>query len=161
MIIECLVKREGPTTIVLGQTKYLFTPVPGAKKGEMSTSICDIVTEEHLNYLLNPARGGQFREFEQEQTEQDRKVSRSKDDTFLGYSIQKYHDSGYMIVDLRAKNKPLFVGMDGLWKEQAINLTPFPTEFQAFNWLKEELEEKLAIIEEEETPKKKEPKSKT
>lgn len=160
MLIECLIRREGPTTLVLAQTKYLFTPVPGSKKREPSTSVCDIVTEEHINYLLDPKRKGQFREYNPEQIEQDVKETRAQNNVYLGYSIQKYHDVGYIAIDQRIKNKPRYAGMDGIWKDQSTGLTPFPTEFQAFEWLKEELQFEAQEVEEKPAEVKKEVKSK-
>lgn len=134
MQMECLIKREGPTNLTLEKTKYTFWPIPGSKKGEPSTSVCEVTKEEHVQYLL---RTGQFREYIQEQAIADAAVKVKS--PLEGFSIEKYLDSGYVAVDKRNKEFK-YCGPDGQWKKEKANINPFKTEIEAFQWLKEEAE---------------------
>ncbi len=140
MLIECLTRREGQTTIQLEKVIYTFLPIPGGKKGEQTTSFCEISTEKHLEYLLHPNRKGQFREYDPELSRVEMVERQKKNTQFMGYSIQKFQDSGYIVVDQKDPKHPKYAAIEGRWIDQRQGLTPFPTEFQAFQWLKEEVE---------------------
>jgi hypothetical protein len=146
MIIECLVRREGPTTIELEKTKYLFMPIPGvAKKGISTTSICQITAEEHIQYLL---KRPSFREYDAAQSAKEQKEYEKNLGIYSGFSVQKYQDKGYIVVDLRDKKKPRYGDNHGRWVEEIGGLSPFSTEFQAYEFLKEEIA--MAEVETEE-----------
>ena len=145
MFVECLIRRVGPTPLELGKTRYMFMPVPDPKRksGEPSTSICDISSEEHLEFLLknwnNPEKKkhAQFRPWADGQEAVEEKVI-----NMSGYSIVKHQDGraeGYRIENINVKPKQ-YAGNDGEWKTNTQSLSPFDTEFSAWQWLKEELE---------------------
>jgi len=135
MMVECLIKREGPTPVELGRTRYMFMPIPdpNRKSGEPSTSVCEINAEEHLEFLL---KSNQFRPYKMGQ-------SAPKDDNIdlSGYSIVIHREGkfeGYRIENNGVKPK-LYVGTDGVWKKVIQGLTPFDSEFAAWQWLRDEV----------------------
>jgi hypothetical protein len=135
MLIECLIKREGPTPVELGKTRYMFMPIPNLnrKSGEPSTSVCEINSEEHLEFLL---KSNQFRPYKDGQI-----VEEVKDVDLTGFSIVKHQEGrmeGYRIEDGTVKPKE-YIGSDGVRRKTLQNLPPFDTEFTAWQWLREEV----------------------
>jgi hypothetical protein len=136
MLIECLIKRDGPTPVELGKTRYIFQQVvdPNRKPGEPSTSVCEVNAEEHLEFLL---KGKQFRPYKPGQPIPEEKVI-----NLSGYSIVKHQDGrteGYRVENSNVKPKK-YAGSDGQWKDNSQGMTPFDTEFSAWQWLKDEVE---------------------
>uniref|UniRef100_A0A6M3IDC0 Uncharacterized protein n=1 Tax=viral metagenome TaxID=1070528 RepID=A0A6M3IDC0_9ZZZZ len=132
MLIECLVRRDGPTPIVMGIVKYLFMPLrkPGTKSDGFVTSVCDITSEEHLKHCEKFP--GTFRPYVEGQALPDDMIQKSIDLT--GYAIEKTVDNkGYIVID---KVKKMYVGVDGNWKPDRSGLTPFENDFAAYQWLK-------------------------
>ncbi len=136
MLIECMIKRTGPTPIELGKVRYMFMPIPipGRRSDEPSTSVCEINAEEHLEFLL---KSRQFRPYKDGQVGVVEHVT-----DLSGYSIVKHQDGrteGYRIENNTSKPK-LYVGSDGVWRKSVQNLVPFATEFMAWQWLREQTE---------------------
>lgn len=134
MLIECLIRREGPTTVILESTKYMFMPIPGSKKGEATTSVCDISTERHINHLLAT---GQYREYDQDRAIEEAKKRSEEKPKYAGCAIEKYLDSGYVAVK-KGSSHP-YAGPDGVWRKDKTG-TCFKTEIEAYNFLREEVE---------------------
>jgi hypothetical protein len=152
MIIECLTRREGPTTIVLAKTNYLFMPVMGSKKGVKTTSICQITAQEHLDYLLKRPN---FREYEANQSRKEQVEYEKSLGVYTGFSVQKHQDKGYICVDLRDKKAPKYADSHERWTTEIQGLSPWPTEFQAWEFLKSSVDsgETNELIEEKKTSK--------
>ena len=136
MIVECTIEREGPTPVQLEKTAYMFRPLPDPKrkKGEPSTSVCEITDPEHLKFLF---KSGQFREYKdgQEPVEKEKVINLS------GYAIVKHQEGrieGYR-VETKDKTPKMYAGSDMTWKPNTTNLVPFSSEFEAWQWLKEEV----------------------
>lgn len=132
MLLECLIKRDGPTTVVLEKVKYIFMPLPGHKPGTMTTSICDVNTDRHVAHLL---KTGQFREYVQPKGGKEIKETVNP---LKGFSIEKYFDSGYVVVDQRKKTVK-YSGADGIWRNEKAGLKPFSAEMEAYDWLRDEV----------------------
>lgn len=139
MLIECLIRREGNTPVQLEKTSYTFTPVPDPKrkKGEPSTSICEITSPEHIAYLLK--QKGTFREYQEGQPEYPSAV---KTINLSGYSIVKHLDGrieGYRVENANVSPRK-YAGSNMTWASDTKGLVPFGSEFEAFQWLREEVE---------------------
>jgi hypothetical protein len=52
MLMECLIKREGPTNINIGKTPYVFGPIPSLTGGDEYASVCPMNKQEDIDYLL-------------------------------------------------------------------------------------------------------------
>jgi hypothetical protein len=136
MLIECLIERVGPTTVTLGKVTYTFMPIlrfdGKGKRIEQTTSCCEVNSEEHVKHLL--ARG-QYREYVPEQKPAEVPVN-----TLARYSFEKHMDgtanAGYIVVDSVGKR---FAGANG-WQPDRKALSPFTSEYEAFEWLKAEAE---------------------
>ena len=134
MLIECLIVREGPTTLNLAKTKYTFMPIlrydENGKRIEQTTSCCEVNSEEHVKYLLSR---GQFREYKPENVSVP-----AKKNPLARYSFDKHLDgtanAGYIVVDSEKKR---FGGSNG-WQDERKGILPFTSEYEAFEWLKEE-----------------------
>jgi hypothetical protein len=50
-LVECLIKREGPTIFHIGKVQYIFAPRPEIT-GDMEASVCVVISQEHRDYLL-------------------------------------------------------------------------------------------------------------
>jgi hypothetical protein len=150
MLIECLIRRAGPTTIELGKTRYVFMPMPDPKRtsGEPSTSVCDISSEEHLEFLLKPLRIGDVLDFEKCNATQFRVYKEGqpepKDERAVnlsGFAIVKHTEGrteGYRIEDNRKRPKR-YAGSDMAWKPDTQGLVPWNSEMEAFEWLRDEV----------------------
>ena len=137
MLIQCLIRREGPTHFTLGKTKYMCMPIPGARKGEMVTSVVDIANDEHVAYLLHTK---QYREWREEYGVEDLRALREQKNPLLGFSVEKAgsgENAGYLAVDRRGA-VVLFAGTAGQWRKDTPGLVPFSTEREAFEFLTEE-----------------------
>jgi hypothetical protein len=109
-------------------------PRPGSKPREPSTSVCEVNAEEHLEFLL---KSKQFRPYRE-----DQKAPEEVKIDLSGYTIVKHLDGrneGYRIEDHSKKHRR-YVGSDGVWRDSLTGLTPFDTEFNAWQWLQEEIE---------------------
>jgi hypothetical protein len=144
--IECLVKRTGPTPVALPEgagkaaPPYIFYPHPFAKKGDPSTSICEVNKDTHLDWMLkkNP---NTFREYDPERTRREVVENiRHPQPSFKGFSIQKYFDKGYIVADYRNTTAARYMDQRGEWKESRRDLEPFLSEIHAWEWLKTEIE---------------------
>lgn len=70
MLIECLIKRDGPTDQHIGGVRYVFKPRPeltgGVKRngkiegGDTKANVCEIQKEEIVEYLLSNAHFRQY-----------------------------------------------------------------------------------------------------
>jgi hypothetical protein len=132
MLIECLIRREGPTTVILENTKYIFMPIPGSKEGTMTTSVCEITTERHIEHLFAT---GQYRKYNQETAMAEAKEWASRKSKLTGYAIEKYLDSGYIAVKEGASHP--YAGPDGVWRKDRTG-SFFKTEIEAYNFIREE-----------------------
>ncbi|PKN36594.1 MAG: hypothetical protein CVU62_13835 [Deltaproteobacteria bacterium HGW-Deltaproteobacteria-2] len=133
MLIHCLIKREGPTTVTLENTKYLFMPIPGSKKGEMTTSVCEVSKQSHIDHLLKLSM---YEEYDQEKVEAERALEAKKPDLMKGFSIEKYSEAGYVAVDRR--KKPIKIaGENGEWVTKGTAVVPFKSEMEAYTFLQE------------------------
>jgi len=169
MLLECLLRRLGPTTVVLENTKYIFMPIPGTKYHEVkhrnlvtvvnngqeekrwveetrsepaeeSTSVCDIAKEQHVSHLR---ASGQYREYDQDlaMKEAEERRQKNKINPFAGCSIEKYLDVGYIVIKHKGKGEPqMFAGSDGIWRKERTG-SYFKSEIEAYNFLKEEMAE--------------------
>jgi hypothetical protein len=153
MYVECLIKRVGVTPVILGKTKYLFMPIPdpSRKAGQPSTSFCEITAEEHLAYLLKLDEDGkpkldkdgfplakQYREY----NPNARPEPKEKVIDMHGYAITKHQEGrteGYRCEDNRNKKDRRYAGVSG-WQVGLQGLVPFATEFEAWQWLKSEID---------------------
>jgi hypothetical protein len=137
--------------------KYLFMPIPGARKGEQTTSVCEVSSETHLKYMLDSKRSGTYREYDQDRSLKELEEYRKQVNAFKGFAVQKFMETGYIIVDMRLPKKQRFADMSGNWSEKRIGLSPWQTEIEAFQWLKEEIErgliEPVEVSEEAESQK--------
>lgn len=157
MLIECLTRREGPSPVDIGKIRYLFQPIPGiSKPGIPTASICEVNMEEHIVHFL---KLNNFRLYDDpkrsiiEQREYEKSLG-----GYEGFSIQKYQDKGYIVVDQRDKKNPRYADSHGQWRTDINGLSPFTNEFSAWEFLKEAFE--LGDIEEPERPEKKQPEKK-
>jgi hypothetical protein len=162
MLIECLIKRVGPTPIELGKTRYLFMPLPDSRwfamidgvetivnsskpfkhNGSMiqpysgnkrpRTSVCEINAEEHLEHLL---KSRQFRPYQEDAQE----VEEENKPNLSGYKIVKHGPDGYRIENTNT-TPTTYVGSNGVWRTDTVGLLPFDTEFIAWQWIKDEAE---------------------
>lgn len=134
MLIECLTKREGVTPVSIGKQVYNFMPIPtfdeNQKRVAVTTSFCDVTSEEHLKYMLD--RPGQFREY----VPQHGSPLKAEFNPMGGYAIEKYKE-GFLAFD---KGKTLFAGPDGKWSKDRDKVAPFLSMTDAYDWLKVETE---------------------
>lgn len=151
MLIECLVQRVGPTPLFLDKVRYLFMPQPfgpdgrPVKPGEPTTSVCEISKPEHLEHLLHYPNS--FREYKQNQAPPEGIRERTID--LSGYAITKFNEAGKEGYIVENKAKKLYAGTAGIWQDKKNGLFPYPTEYEAWTWLKDEVE---AQVEEPEAP---------
>jgi len=146
MRIECLVKREGVTSISLSNVKvpYIFQPIPWAKPGEFVTSYCEVSNADHIAYFL--AHGRQYRQYDPDVSLKELQVDRmkAKKNIYAGYSVSKFHymgKEGYAVYNKKDPSKTLYAGANTTeFVEKMADVMPWPTEFEAFEWLKNELE---------------------
>lgn len=147
MLIECLVKRVGPTTVVLDTVKLLFLPVPfvsdekggvrQAKKDEPTTSVCDVDKAEFLEHFKRFPNT--YREYVQGQAPPAGTAGPAID--MGGFSIVKTKsrgEEGYIVYD---KKKRLYSGQGGEWTENQASMIPYPSEYEAWQWLKDNITE--------------------
>lgn len=137
MLIHCLIKREGPTTVTLENTKYLFMPIPGSKKGEMTTSVCDVSKQSHIDHLLKLSM---YEEYDQEKVEAERALEAKKPDLMKGFSVEKYSEAGYVAVDRRNKKAVKIAGENREWVVKGTAVMPFKSEMEAFTFLQENVQ---------------------
>jgi hypothetical protein len=140
MLIECLIEREGPTTLFHNKVKYTFMPVPGSRKGEPSTSVCDVAQQEFVDWLL---KSPQYRPYDQEKVAAA-PAAYQRPNLYEGYSFEKYLEKGYIVkaaAGTRGPGRPImYADSTGSWKERYDGLNPFGSEMDAYQWLKEEVE---------------------
>lgn len=138
MLVECMTRREGVTPVSIGKQVYNFMPIPTfdekGKRVAMTTSFCDVTSEEHLKYMLAPQRKGQFREY----VPQQGSPLKPEFNPMSGYAIEKYKE-GFLVVD---KVKTLFAGPDGKWSKDRDKIAPFLSMADAYDWLKVETEDR-------------------
>lgn len=133
MLIHCKIKREGPTTVILENTKYMFMPIPGSKKGEMTTSVAEVNTQRHVDHLLKLPM---YEEYDQEKVAAELKREKAKPDLMKGFAIEKAQSGdGYVCVD-KSKKPYKYAGESGQWVAKDVKITPFKSEMEAFNFLK-------------------------
>lgn len=143
-VMELLVKRVGPCTVTLSEGpgnagfNYLFTPVPFAEKDEMSTSICRVDKESHLEWMRKFP--GTYREYDAKRTQRELEEDRKKSNIYEGFAIEKYFDKGYILVDYRDKRNVKFMDQKGSWTDTRSNLEAFINELQAWEFLKNEVD---------------------
>jgi len=149
VLIECLILREGMTTVPFKLHNYEFMPIPGTNEGEMGTSVCNIADQEAIDYLLgNEKRGmkpkASFRPYRPKQAQDDMYARRAEKEKvtgkFKGYSIEVLNimgnDKGY-VIKKDVKNEPMsFCGMNGKWTDDVQKIWPFTKIGDADTWLK-------------------------
>ena len=89
MLIECLIKRDGPTDQHIGGVRYVFKPRPeltgGVKRngkiegGDTKANVCEIQKDEIVEYLLSNAN---FRQYLPVAEPELVKVKRALDESF-------------------------------------------------------------------------------
>jgi hypothetical protein len=143
MLIELLVKRVGPSPVLLDKTRYLFMPISvnpdGSviKKGEPTTSVCEIDKPEHLEFIRRYPNT--YREYVQGQPLEAKPIT-AIPKSMMGYSITKFTEGGKEGYIVENKGKKLYAGLDGAWKDKKGGIFPFLSEHEAWQWLKDELE---------------------
>jgi hypothetical protein len=147
MILECLTKRVGVTPVPMQGNKYAyqFMQVPFARKGEATTSICEIANPEHINFLLGvnekgeKVRNSNFREYDPEVTKKELDIERfkSKAGLFIGLSIEKWLNKGYILKNSRADTATYCASNTDGFIEDTSNLVPWEHEIEAYMKLKE------------------------
>ena len=66
MLIECVIKRDGPTDQHIGGVRYVFKPRPELTGGDKEANVCEVQKDELVEYLLqNP----NFRQYLPKKTE--------------------------------------------------------------------------------------------
>jgi len=63
MLIECLIKREGPTIVSVEKMDYVFTSRPHLSGGDEEAQICEVISASHSAYFLR-IPGGLYRQYE-------------------------------------------------------------------------------------------------
>lgn len=58
-VVECLIKREGPTIFFIGKIQYIFAPRPELT-GDNEASVCVVVSQEHRDYLTKDRMCSQY-----------------------------------------------------------------------------------------------------
>ena len=157
MLIWCLIERVGVTPVILPpKSEYKFMPIPGSKKGEVTTSYCDIDNQPHIDFLLGRGLYArqegvvlQFKEYDEEEAFLWLQNKRRKVVSTEGFMVQKDpRDKGYIIVDKRMitpSEKPQkdgrpvlwFAGTEEVWFEDRSEPTPFQHEIEAYQSIKE------------------------
>ena len=145
MLIECLVKRIGPTEVILDKVHLLFLPVPfisdgkggqrPIKKDEPTTSVCNVDKDEHLDYFKKFPNT--YREYKQGEPTPAELQDKKRVD-LSGFALEKYSEGGkegYVAFD---KKKKLYHGQGGDWQDSKRGLFPFQSEIEAYQWLEEE-----------------------
>ena len=142
MRMECLVKRVGVTPVVLPTgggkvpTKYLFFPHNFVEEGEPSTSICDVINEEHLNWMMKHPKT--FRKYDpaliQKEVQQSKQEDKKTD--MSGFAIRPHQNKGYIVVDQRDPKNLQYMDQRGQWKASTDLMEPFLSEVNAWEWLK-------------------------
>ena len=147
MLVECLTKREGLTTVDIGKIKYNFMPIPvldpdtGKEIPGPTTSYCQVNMEEHVKFFMDQRRRGIFQEYDGKP-----RYSKPLRTPLAGYTFNKYGENtgnpGYVV------GKPdgcEYAGADGAWKKAKVvgqapsGLAPFRTEIDAYTWITEEV----------------------
>lgn len=62
MLIECLIKRDGPTIVSVEKMDYVFTSRPHLSGGDEVAQICEVNSKSHSEYLLR-VPGGLYRKY--------------------------------------------------------------------------------------------------
>ena len=52
MLIQCLIKREGPTIVSVEKMDYVFTSRPHLSGGDEESQICEVISSSHSAYFL-------------------------------------------------------------------------------------------------------------
>ena len=136
MFVHCLIRRDGPTPVTAQGMKYLFMPIPGRRKGEQVTSICEINDAEHIARLL---KSPQFVEWDEAAGERELRELRAQETPLAGFGVEPHgrgEDAGYIAVDRRDK-KTLYAGFEQEWTASTKNLKPFQSEKDAYDFLVE------------------------
>jgi hypothetical protein len=60
MLIECLIKRDGPTVQHIGGQKFVFKPRPELTGGDEKANVCEVQKDEIVEYLINNANYRQY-----------------------------------------------------------------------------------------------------
>lgn len=142
--IECLIKRVGPTPVILpmGGGKapfhYTFWPHEFAEEGEPSTSKAEVTNPTHLKWMEKYPHT--FRPFKAAQVKKDieEEKRKSKENDYTGLSIEKYLEKGYIVIDRRDPKDIKYAGSTGQWKDTLEHIKPFNSEVNAWEWLKAE-----------------------
>lgn len=141
MLIECLIRREGTTTVVREKMVYRFEPIFEFDGGGNvilgpTTSLCDVQNEADVEYLLSK---GQFIPYvARPRIRKTVEADEFKEAPMKGYAFEKHLDgtvnAGYIVHDtVRAQ----FGGSNG-WGERK-DRVPFSSQLEAFQWLKDEV----------------------
>ena len=151
MMIECTTRRIGWTPVDIGKVKYRFQPPDpmSAKRGEWTTSICDVTSDEHIKWLM--ARKN-FREYDEERTRKEQMDWDKNAAVYNGFSIRKHTDGrneGYVVFDMRDKEHPRYAGLDQIWLDKLQGIKMWVHEIDAWEWLKDEARELAKEAEEE------------
>lgn len=63
MLIECLIKRDGPTIVSVEKMDYVFTSRPHLTGGDEVAQTCEVNSSSHSAYFLR-IPGGLYRQYE-------------------------------------------------------------------------------------------------
>jgi hypothetical protein len=69
MLIQCLIKREGPTVQHIGGQRFEFKPRPELTGGDKVANVCEIQKDELVEYLLQNASFQQYVPVKKEKTD--------------------------------------------------------------------------------------------
>ena len=93
MLIECLIKREGPTDQHIGGVRYVFKPRPEltggmimngkAIGGDTKANVCEIQKDEIVEYLLSNANFRQYLPEKKEPEAPAPKIKRELDENLM------------------------------------------------------------------------------
>lgn len=141
MLVECLILREGATTVSFKEHNYEFMPIPGSEEGEMTTSVANIANQDALDYFIGndkkvpPIKGRpNFRPYRPAQAQKDAEDRRKKraieDGKFKGYSIVVVKiagaDKGYAVKHVKDDNSIEYCGSNGIWSNDIMKVWAFP-----------------------------------
>jgi len=122
-------------------------PYPGSSRP--STSICEINQEEVLERLLGKGYENHLGDYPYwnerlfRPYDVTREVIEEKPINLSGYAIVKHQDGraeGYRVENINKKPKE-YAGSNGTWSTSVQGLVPFESEFLAWQWLKDEVQQ--------------------
>jgi hypothetical protein len=81
MLLECLIKREGPTPVTLDKYDYLFTSRPELTNGDKEAQVCHVNSTDHCDRLIST---GNYRLYVHEEKKPAAEPSKKSDCIYTG-----------------------------------------------------------------------------